>query len=61
MTKIITYKVEDIFQDIEGDKDNVLMTIPPEICERMGWKPGDVLQIQVEEEGSISIIKVENE
>ena len=61
MTKIITYKVEDIFQDIEGDKDNVLMTIPPEICERMGWNPGDVLQIQVEEEGSISIIKVENE
>jgi AbrB family looped-hinge helix DNA binding protein len=61
MTKIITYKVEDIFQDVKDDEDNVLMTIPPEICERMGWKPGDVLKIQVEEEGSISIIKVENE
>ena len=61
MTKIITYKVEDIFQDIEGDEDNVLMNIPPEICERMGWNPGDVLRIQIEEEGSISIIKVENE
>jgi AbrB family looped-hinge helix DNA binding protein len=61
MTKTITYKVEDIFQDIEGDDKNVLMTIPPEICEQMGWNPGDVLQIQVKEEGSISIIKVENE
>lgn len=56
MTKIITYKVEDIFQDIEGDKDNVLMNIPPEISERMGWKEGDVLKITVED-GKISISK----
>lgn len=55
------YKVEDIFQDIEGDKDNVLMNIPPEIAEKMGWKPGDVLRITTEETGGISIIKVENE
>ena len=55
------YKAEDIFEDIEGDDDNVLMNIPPEIAEQMGWKPGDVLRIQVEETGGISIIKVENE
>ena len=55
------YKVEDIFQDIEGDEDNVLMNIPPEIAEQMGWKPGDVLRIITEETGGISIIKVENE
>jgi AbrB family looped-hinge helix DNA binding protein len=61
MTKVITYKAEDIFQDIDGDEDNVLMNIPPEIAERMGWKPGDVLRIQVEETGGISIKKVENE
>jgi AbrB family looped-hinge helix DNA binding protein len=60
MAKIITYKAEDIFQDIENDKDNVLMNIPPEIAERMGWKPGDVLKIQVEE-GKISINKVDDE
>lgn len=61
MTKIITYKVEDVFEDIEGDDKNVLMNIPPEIAERMGWKPGDVLNITTEDTGGISIKKVENE
>lgn len=56
MTKIITYKVEDIFQDIEGDDKNVLMNIPPEVAERMGWQPGDILKITVED-GQISITK----
>lgn len=55
-----TYKVEDIFEDIEGDTDNVLMNIPPEIAEQMGWKPGDVLKIYAEE-GSIVIEKKEND
>lgn len=58
MTKVITYKVEDVFQDIEGDPDNVNMTIPPEISERMGWVPGDTLKITVEN-GQISISKKE--
>ena len=53
------YKVEDIFEDIEGDEDNVLMNIPPEISEQMGWEPGDVLRVKVEK-GSIVIEKVEN-
>jgi AbrB family looped-hinge helix DNA binding protein len=60
MAKTITYKSEDIFQDIEGDRENVLMNIPPEIADRMGWKPGDVLEIKVVE-GSISITKTKNE
>ena len=58
MSKIITYKVEDIFQDIEGDPENVNMTIPPEISERMGWTEGDILKITVED-GQISISKKE--
>ena len=58
MSKIITYKVEDIFQDIEGDDKNVNMTIPPEISERMGWTEGDILKITVED-GQISISKKE--
>ena len=58
MSKIITYKVEDIFQDIEGDPDNVNMNIPPEISERMGWIEGDILKITVED-GQISISKKE--
>lgn len=53
------YKVEDIFEDIENDPDNVLMNIPPEIAERMGWNPGDTLKIIVEK-GVISITKVDN-
>ena len=53
------YKVEDIFEDIKNDPDNVLMNIPPEIAERMGWNPGDTLKIIVEK-GVISITKVDN-
>ena len=58
MSKIITYKVEDIFEDIEGDSENVNMNIPPEISERMGWTEGDILKITVED-GQISISKKE--
>jgi|TARA_R110002073_G_scaffold115309_3_gene252964 hypothetical protein len=56
MSKVIEYKVEDIFQDIEGDPDNMNMTIPPEVSERMGWTEGDILHITVEK-GVISIAK----
>lgn len=61
MAKIITYHVEDIFEDIDGDEENVLMKIPPEVCEKMGWKPGDSLNITQGEDGAISITKIENE
>jgi hypothetical protein len=54
------YNSEDIFQEIDGNKDNVLMNIPPEIAEKMGWQPGDVLQIKIEDSGGISITKVSN-
>lgn len=55
-----TYSVEEIFEDIPGDESNVLMNIPPEIAEQLGWQPGDVLKIVVMEEGGISIVKVNN-
>jgi len=58
MSKVITYKVEDIFEDIKDDDKNVLMNIPPEISERMGWTEGDILKITVED-GQISISKKE--
>jgi len=54
----VTYKVEDIFEDIEGDDENVLMNIPPEILEQMGWVEGDTLLIN-SEEGRITISKKE--
>jgi AbrB family looped-hinge helix DNA binding protein len=56
----LEYKVEDIFEDDPDNPENVLMTIPPEIREKMGWEPGDVLRIAVEE-GSIVLEKVEND
>lgn len=59
--QVITYSVDEIFQDIEGDDKNVLMNIPPEIAEKMGWQPGDILRIEVLPEGGLSISRVENE
>lgn len=44
-----TYLVEDLFQDIPDDPDNVIFTIPPEICEEAGLKPGDTIHIEAQE------------
>jgi hypothetical protein len=52
----LTVKVEDIFEDIPGDPDNVIMKIPPEILERNGWNEGDTLDITIED-GAILIQK----
>ena len=52
------YKVEDVFHDIEGDPDNINMTIPPEIMEKMGSGEGDVIRIENTEHGLV-ITKVE--
>jgi hypothetical protein len=54
-----TYKVEEIFEDIPGDPDNVNMNIPNEIMESQGWKEGDILKIKIEE-GLITIVKANN-
>jgi len=53
------YKVEDIFEDIDGDPENVLMNIPEEVSEKMGWEPGDTLKIKIEK-GVITITKVDD-
>jgi|TARA_B100000035_G_scaffold103171_1_gene87569 hypothetical protein len=54
---MIEYKVEEIFEDDPDNPENVLMKIPDEISEKMGWKPGDVLKITQDEKGNISITK----
>ena len=61
MTKNMIYKAEDIFQDIEGDEENVLMTIPPEIMEKMGWGEGDTIKIVTNGDGTITITKKEED
>jgi hypothetical protein len=51
-----TFKAEELFEDIPGDPDNVIMKIPPEICEAQGWKEGDILDVKVEN-GALIITK----
>jgi len=53
----LTFKVEEIFEDIPGDPDNVIMRIPPELMESAGWQNGDTLNIEIED-GAIVISKV---
>jgi len=60
MTKMLEFKVEDIFQDIPGDDKMMNMTIPPEIMEAQGWKEGDNLKIEWGDQGSIIITKLES-
>lgn len=52
----LIYNVEDIFEEIDGDPENILMKIPQEILDHNDWKEGDVLTITVED-GAIVIVK----
>jgi formylmethanofuran dehydrogenase subunit D len=51
-----TFNAEDIFEEIPGDPDNVILKFPPEMLEQTGWKEGDTLDIKVEE-GALIITK----
>lgn len=51
-----TYTYEEIFQEIPDDPDNILMTIPPEICEQAGLVAGDTVNVSVED-GKLTITK----
>tara|TARA_Y100000389_G_C17332990_1_gene449135 strand:+ start:278 stop:475 length:198 start_codon:yes stop_codon:yes gene_type:complete len=59
--KIITYAAEDVFQDIEGDDKNVLMTIPPEIMEKMGWGEGTNIVITTNNDGTVTMTAKEED
>ena len=53
----LTFLAEELFEDIPGDPDNVLLKIPPEICEAQGWKEGDTLEWTDRGDGSWSLEK----
>lgn len=53
----LTFLAEEIFEDIPGDPDNVIMKIPPEICLAQGWVEGTTLKVLVED-GKMIISKV---
>lgn len=57
--KTFEYNYEDIFQDVEGDPDNVLLTIPEEVCNIMGVVPGDTVKFEVIN-NALHIRKVDN-
>lgn len=50
------FTAEDIFQEIEGDPDNVMMKFPDEVLALTGWKEGDTLNIKLED-GKIFVTK----
>ena len=51
----IAISYEDLFEDIPGDEENVLMNIPPEVCKAANLKPGDI--VSVEQSGTGLVIK----
>lgn len=59
MSKMKEYKTEEIFQDIDGDPDNVNMVIPPEVLEKMGWGEGTKIKVE-SENGQIIITEVKD-
>ena len=44
------YNYDEVFEDIPDDPDNVLLKLPPELCEELGWHPGKTLTIKVEDD-----------
>jgi|APGre2960657444_1045066.scaffolds.fasta_scaffold11245_8 hypothetical protein len=54
MSKIYNY--EEIFEEIPGDPDNILLKFPPEMLEQTGWKEGDTINIKIVN-GSLHISK----
>ena len=51
--KIRDYPADDLFEDIEGDPDNVLMNIPRAILVQMGLDIGDELVIEYDNNGLV--------
>lgn len=44
-----TYLVEELFEDIPEDPDNVILKIPQEICDAQGWVEGTELDVTAEQ------------
>jgi hypothetical protein len=52
----LTFSAEEIFEEIPGDPDNVILKFPPEVLAATGWKEGDNLTIKLEE-GALVVTK----
>ena len=51
------YLASDIFIEIPDDPENVIMQIPHEICEEVGFKEGDTIVIEEIGDGNILLRK----
>lgn len=51
-----TYTREELFKDIPGDPDHILLTIPTEFADSLGWKENDEVTVDVNN-GSLYITK----
>ena len=60
MKNNITYKVEDIFEDIPDDPDFVRMTIPEEVMREKGWTEGTRIKVEVGDQGTIILSEVKD-
>ena len=49
----LTVRYEDLFEDIPGDEDHVLMNIPPEVCKAANLKPGDTVSVEQGDNGLV--------
>lgn len=56
-----TFKVEDVFEDIPDDPNEVLLKIPEEVAEQVGLEPGDPIKVLWGDQGTIIIEKISTE
>jgi hypothetical protein len=61
MTKNITYKQEDIFEEIPDDPNFVRMTIPEEILREKGWGEGTRIKVEVGDQGTIILTEIKED
>jgi hypothetical protein len=52
MSKSKMYSYDELFQEIPGDTENILLRFPQEFLEETGWMEGTVVNITVEDTGS---------
>lgn len=57
--KTWTFKSEDIFENIPGDPENIMMNIPDEISESLGLKPGDPVRVLWGDQGTVILQKAQ--
>lgn len=59
--KQFVYKIEDIFEEIPEDPENINMIIPPEVAGKIGLEPGDPIKILWGDQGTIIVEKISKE